>query len=202
MSIRTTSSLITPSRCEPCAQSFKFPESARPTAATVAVDEVSFEVNEGKSLVLIGPTARERPPRWSASKGCASPTGHHLGSGSRSLRQVYKLQDRIGVQLQQAQLQKRIKVWEAVDLWASLYRKKAIDGEHLLEQLGLTDKRDAWFMNPLRRPEAAAVYCPCADQRSGGGVSRRADHRAGSAVAAGDLGSGARHPRARQDRLP
>jgi ABC-2 type transport system ATP-binding protein len=38
-------------------------------------------------------------------------------------------------------------VWEAVDLWASLYRKKAIDGEHLLEQLGLTDKRNAWFMN-------------------------------------------------------
>jgi ABC-2 type transport system ATP-binding protein len=62
-------------------------------------------------------------------------------------REVYKLQDRIGVQLQQAQLQKRIKVWEAVDLWASLYQKNAMDAEHLLGQLGLTDKRDAWFMN-------------------------------------------------------
>src|SRR5207245_7111036 len=67
--------------------------------------------------------------------------------GLDPFRQVYKLQERIGVQLQQAQLQKRIKVWEAVDLWASLYQKKAIDGEHLLEQLGLTDKRNAWFMN-------------------------------------------------------
>ena len=67
--------------------------------------------------------------------------------GLDPFRHVYKLQDRIGVQLQQAQLQKRIKVWEAVDLWASLYQKKAIDGKHLLEQLGLTDKRDAWFMN-------------------------------------------------------
>jgi ABC-2 type transport system ATP-binding protein len=38
-------------------------------------------------------------------------------------------------------------VWEAVDLWVSLYRKKASDGERLLEQLGLADKRDAWFMN-------------------------------------------------------
>lgn len=38
-------------------------------------------------------------------------------------------------------------MWEAVDLWASLYKKNAIDAEHLLEQLGLTDKRDAWFMN-------------------------------------------------------
>jgi ABC-2 type transport system ATP-binding protein len=67
--------------------------------------------------------------------------------GLDPFRQVYKLQDRIGVQLQQAQLQKRIKVWEAVDLWASLYQTKAVDGEHLLEQLGLTDKRNAWFMN-------------------------------------------------------
>ena len=58
---------------------------------------------------------------------------------------VYTLQERIGVQLQQAQLRKRIKVWEAVDLWASLYRRNAIDGERLLEQLGLTDKRNAWF---------------------------------------------------------
>jgi ABC-2 type transport system ATP-binding protein len=67
--------------------------------------------------------------------------------GLDPFRQVYKLQDRIGVQLQQAQLQKRIKVWEAVDLWASLYQKQAIDGERLLDQLGLSDKRGAWFMN-------------------------------------------------------
>jgi len=66
--------------------------------------------------------------------------------GLDPFRQVYKLQERIGVQLQQAQLQKRIKVWEAVDLWASLYRKPAIDAQNLLEQLGLSDKRGAWFM--------------------------------------------------------
>src|SRR5258708_27403310 len=66
--------------------------------------------------------------------------------GMNPVRDVYRLQERIGVQLQQAQLQKRIKVWEAVDLWASLYRKTTIDGERLLEQLGLADKRDAWFM--------------------------------------------------------
>jgi ABC-2 type transport system ATP-binding protein len=67
--------------------------------------------------------------------------------GLDPVKDVYKLQERIGVQLQQAQLQKRIKVWEAVDLWASLYQKKAIDGERLLAQLGLRDKRDAWFMD-------------------------------------------------------
>src|SRR5207344_3364934 len=37
------------------------------------------------------------------------------------------------------------KVREAVGLWASLYRKH-VDGDRLIEQLGLGDKRDAWFM--------------------------------------------------------
>ncbi len=61
------------------------------------------------------------------------------------MRDIYRLQDRIGVQLQEAQLQKRIKVWEAIDLWASLY-SRPVDGTRLLEQLGLVEKRDAWFM--------------------------------------------------------
>jgi len=66
--------------------------------------------------------------------------------GLDPVRDMRKLQDRIGVQLQEAQLQKRIKVWEAVHYWASLYRTKISDGERLLEQLGLADKRGSWFM--------------------------------------------------------
>lgn len=66
--------------------------------------------------------------------------------GLDPVKDVYKLQERIGVQLQEAQLQKRIKVWEAVDLWASLYHRNGIDVERLLDQLGLVDKRNAWFM--------------------------------------------------------
>ncbi len=66
--------------------------------------------------------------------------------GLDPFHEVYRLQERIGVQLQQAQLQKRIKVWEAVQLWASLYKRKTADGDRLLEQLGLVEKRNAWFM--------------------------------------------------------
>jgi ABC-2 type transport system ATP-binding protein len=61
-------------------------------------------------------------------------------------RDAKALQKRIGVQLQQAQLQKRIRVSEAVDLWSSLY-PRAVDGRALLEQLGLTEKRNASFMS-------------------------------------------------------
>ncbi len=115
---------------------------------TVAVNEVSFEVNEGEIFGLIGPNGAGKTTTMECIEGFRTPDRGAISVlGLDPFRQVYKLQERIGVQLQQAQLQKRIKVWEAVDLWASLYRKKAADAEQLLAQLGLADKRDAWFMN-------------------------------------------------------
>jgi len=116
--------------------------------ATVAVDEVSFEVQDGEIFGLIGPNGAGKTTTMECIEGLRRPDSGTISVlGLDPFRQVYKLQERIGVQLQQAQLQKRIKVWEAVALWASLYRKNAVDGERLLEQLGLTDKRNAWFMN-------------------------------------------------------
>ena len=115
---------------------------------TVAVDEVSFSVNEGEIFGLIGPNGAGKTTTMECIEGIRKPDAGTISVlGLDPFRQAYKLQERIGVQLQQAQLQKRIKVWEAVDLWASLYRKKAVTAERLLEQLGLTDKRNAWFMN-------------------------------------------------------
>jgi len=114
----------------------------------VAVDEVSFDVNEGEIFGLIGPNGAGKTTTMECIEGLRTPDRGSISVlGLNPFCDVYKLQDRIGVQLQQAQLQKRIKVWEAVDLWASLYQKKRIDGERLLEQLGLVDKRNAWFMN-------------------------------------------------------
>jgi ABC-2 type transport system ATP-binding protein len=114
----------------------------------VAVDEVSFEVNEGEIFGLIGPNGAGKTTTMECVEGLRTPDrGSIAVLGLNPFHDVYKLQDRIGVQLQQAQLQKRIKVWEAVDLWAALYQKKTVDGERLLEQLGLFEKRNAWFMN-------------------------------------------------------
>ena len=115
---------------------------------TVAVDEVSFEVDDGEIFGLIGPNGAGKTTTMECIEGLRRPDQGTISVlDLNPVRDVYKLQNRIGVQLQQAQLQKRIKVWEAVDLWASLYQKKGTDGEHLLAQLGLSDKRDAWFMN-------------------------------------------------------
>ena len=114
--------------------------------ATVAVSDVSFQVNEGEIFGLIGPNGAGKTTTMECVEGVRQPDRGTISIlGLDPLRDVYRLQNRIGVQLQQAQLQKRIKVWEAVDLWASLYTN-AVDGGRLLEQLGLDGKRDAWFM--------------------------------------------------------
>ncbi len=113
---------------------------------TIAVADVSFEVRQGEIFGLIGPNGAGKTTTMECVEGLRSPDRGAISVlGMHPVRDVYRLQQRIGVQLQEAQLQKRIKVWEAVDLWASLYANP-VDGNRLLDQLGMREKRDAWFM--------------------------------------------------------
>jgi len=114
--------------------------------ATLAVDDVSLEVYEGEIFGLIGPNGAGKTTTMECLQGLRR---HDHGSisvlGLDPHRDSTKLRQRIGVQHQEAHLQKRIKVWEAVDLWSSLYAS-SVDGDALLGRLGLGAKRDAWFM--------------------------------------------------------
>ncbi len=113
---------------------------------TVAVDDVSFDVQPGEIFGLIGPNGAGKTTTMECVEGLRRPDqGAITVLGLDPAQARGALQERIGVQLQEAQLQKRIKVREAVALWASLYRRPA-DGDRLIEQLGLGDKRNAWFM--------------------------------------------------------
>jgi ABC-2 type transport system ATP-binding protein len=113
---------------------------------TVAVDGVSFDVLAGEIFGLIGPNGAGKTTTLECVEGLRAPDRGAISVlGLDPARHRYALQERIGVQLQEAQLQKRIKVREAVHLWATLYRKP-LDGDRLIEQLGLADKRNAWFM--------------------------------------------------------
>ena len=114
---------------------------------TVAVDDVSLEVYEGEIFGLIGPNGAGKTTTMECVEGNRVPdkgTIKVLGLDPR--RDANALRQRIGVQHQEAQLQKRIKVWEAVDLWRSLYSRHVADTDALLASLGLEAKRNAWFM--------------------------------------------------------
>jgi len=114
---------------------------------TVAVDDVSFEVQQGEIFGLIGPNGAGKTTTMECVEGLRQPDrGAIAVLGLDPVRDARALQLRVGTQLQQAQLQKRITVREAVDLWASLYPKRG-DVNALLERLGLDEKQNAWFMN-------------------------------------------------------
>ena len=115
---------------------------------TVAVADVSLAVHEGEIFGLIGPNGAGKTTTMECLEGLRRPdSGTMTVLGLDPHRDATALRHRIGVQLQEAHLQKRIKVWEAVDLWASLYdRDRVADIDTLLERLGLTPRRNARFM--------------------------------------------------------
>jgi ABC-2 type transport system ATP-binding protein len=113
---------------------------------TVAVDDVSLEVFEGEIFGLIGPNGAGKTTTMECVQGSRVPDNGKISVlGLDPQRDANALRQRIGVQHQEAHLQKRIKVWEAVDLWRSLYTR-AVDADALLARLGLEAKRNAWFM--------------------------------------------------------
>jgi len=114
--------------------------------STVAVDDVTLDVHQGEIFGLIGPNGAGKTTTMECAEGLRRPdrgTISVLGLDPR--RDARELRRRIGVQHQEAHLQKRIKVWEAVDLWSTLYGR-VVDTGDLLAQLGLEAKRNAWFM--------------------------------------------------------
>src|SRR5512135_2096018 len=94
--------------------------------ATVAVDGISFEVGEGEIFGMVGPNGAGKTTTIECLEGLRKPdagTVRVLGVDPQRDGQV--LRTRAGMQLQQSNLPDRMKVWEALDLYASFYPKAA-----------------------------------------------------------------------------
>ncbi|NUT45381.1 MAG: ABC transporter ATP-binding protein [Thermoactinospora sp.] len=106
----------------------------------VAVDDVSFSVAEGEIFGILGPNGAGKTTTVECLSGLREPdrgTIKIAGADDRdSLKRI------MGVQLQSAELPEKLKVWEALDLYASFYGRTSGD---LLERVGLTEKRDTYF---------------------------------------------------------
>lgn len=110
----------------------------------VAVDGTSFEIQEGEIFGMVGPNGAGKTTTIECIEGLRRPdTGSIHVLGLDPQRDGYDLRQRIGMQLQESALHPRIKVWEALDLFASFY-EHAVDWKPLLEQLGLAEKRNVW----------------------------------------------------------
>ncbi|MFI6299347.1 ABC transporter ATP-binding protein [Nonomuraea sp. NPDC050790] len=106
-----------------------------------ALDGVSFSVHEGEIFGILGPNGAGKTTTVECVEGLRKPDSGEI----RVLgRQPGEAKERIGVQLQHTHLPENIKVWEALDLYASFY-KDPLDWRRMLDDWGLADKRNARF---------------------------------------------------------
>jgi ABC-2 type transport system ATP-binding protein len=113
--------------------------------ATIAVDEVSFDVGEGEIFGLVGPNGAGKTTTIECLEGLRKPdAGKVRVLGIDPQHESHILRQCTGMQLQQSNLPDRMRVWEALDLYASFY-PKPVDWRELLLQLGLEEKSNTAF---------------------------------------------------------
>jgi ABC-2 type transport system ATP-binding protein len=111
----------------------------------IAVDDLSFEVNEGEIFGMVGPNGAGKTTTIECLQGLRSPSqGEVCVLGLDPVRQEHSLRLVIGTQLQKAQLPDRLTVDEALDLFASFYPDPT-PWPILLERLGLVEKKGAYI---------------------------------------------------------
>jgi len=112
---------------------------------TAAVDSASLEVRRGEIFGIVGPNGAGKTTMVECMTGMRKPDGGTVEVlGLDPWQRGGALRRRIGIQLQQAALPDRIKVREALDLYASFYDSPA-DWRKLMEQWGLSEKKNTVF---------------------------------------------------------
>lgn len=112
---------------------------------TVAVDHIDLEVAEGEILGILGPNGSGKTTTVECIAGLRVPdVGTVSVVGMDPVRDRDRFTPMVGVQLQQGGLQPKIKVSEALTLFASLYDNPR-NGVELAERLGLGEKLDTRY---------------------------------------------------------
>jgi ABC-2 type transport system ATP-binding protein len=108
----------------------------------VAVEDVSLSVEAGEIFGILGPNGAGKTTTVETVEGLRRPDGGSVSVlGLDPVRDAPALRLRLGAQLQEAGLPDKLRVGEAVDLFASFYPSPR-DPAELLAALGLADRRD------------------------------------------------------------
>ncbi|WP_380283421.1 ABC transporter ATP-binding protein [Kitasatospora purpeofusca] len=111
----------------------------------VAVDDVSFSVEEGEIFGVLGPNGAGKTTIVECVEGLRRYDGGTVSvMGLDPHRDKEQLRQRIGIQLQESELPPRLKVWEALQMYSTFYSDPA-DWRSLITDWGLEKKRDSRF---------------------------------------------------------
>ncbi|CAM5515828.1 multidrug ABC transporter ATP-binding protein [Streptomyces spiroverticillatus] len=114
------------------------------TGRTV-VDGVSFSVEEGEIFGILGPNGAGKTTTVECVSGLRTPdSGTVRVAGLDPVADHDRTTHLLGAQLQESDLQPKILVREALELYASFYKNPA-DWQHLAERLCLTQKLTTRF---------------------------------------------------------
>jgi ABC-2 type transport system ATP-binding protein len=113
----------------------------------VAVNDVSLSIHEGEIFGIIGPNGAGKTTTVECISGLRNPDSGSISVYGLSPRKDRnKVREFVGVQLQESALPPRIKVGEAVRLFASFY-PNPLDAGELLESLGIEQIANSSFKN-------------------------------------------------------
>ncbi len=113
--------------------------------AVVAVQAMSLRIQRGEVLGVLGPNGAGKTTTVECAIGLRSPdSGTVRVLGLDPSRDPDAVRQRVGVQLQQAVLPNRMKVKEAMAIFAAAYARHA-DPAELLQEWGLTAQRGKAF---------------------------------------------------------
>ena len=110
-----------------------------------ALQGITFEIKAGEVFGLLGPNGAGKTTTIEILEGLRLPDGGTVTvCGTDPSREPNALKERIGAQLQATVLPDKIRVEEALALYAGFYRESA-SVEMLLEQFGLVEKRRTFY---------------------------------------------------------
>jgi ABC-2 type transport system ATP-binding protein len=110
-----------------------------------AVKGIDFEVRAGEVFGMLGPNGAGKTTTVEILEGLRTRSGGRVSVlGCDPEVQTRQLKDRVGVCLQSNNLQEKLKVREAMELFAAFYTR-TVDGTQLLKRLQLWEKRDTAY---------------------------------------------------------